>query len=106
MHIRRADNVLRYDKANLSRKEEAVIIPTEVKITQYEDEEFLITILESETSFEARLSHKALAVSELMFELLKENSFCPNMTIELFINIVQANLPRYKEIFVEKYLTD
>ena len=82
------------------------MIPTEVKITQYEDEEFMITILESETCFEAWLSHKALAVSELMFGLPKENSFRSNMTKELFINIVQANLPGYKESFVEKYLTD
>jgi len=90
--------------ANLSRKEIALMMPTDAKITQYEDGQFLIYIIELPTMFEAWIGHKALGVSELVFEVQKVTHGLPYMTTELFLNMVKANLPGYKEDFVEEFL--
>ena len=82
------------------------MMPTDAKITQYEDGQFLIYIIELPTMFEAWIGHKALGVSEYVLGVPKVTHGLPYMTTELFLDMLNANLPRYKENFVEEYLTD
>ena len=76
---------------------------TDTKITRYEDDGFLVDIVETPEEFEAWIGHKSYGVSSLMLGVPKQNPTLPDMTFEMFMDMVNANLAQYKEYYAKEF---
>ena len=76
---------------------------TDTKITRYEDDGFLVDIVETADCYYAWISHESYGVASLMFGVPKKNSTLPDMTFEGFMDMVNANLAQYKDTYTEEY---
>ena len=76
---------------------------TDTKITRFEDDGFLVDIVETADYYYAWISHESYGVSSLMFGAPKKNSTLPDMTFEWFMSMVNAHLDEYKDGYVEEY---
>lgn len=68
-----------------------------VKITRYTSGQFFVDIVEGRKTWEAWLQHNSFGVSELMFGIPKDDA-----DYDLFLEIVEANLPEYKAAYKEE----
>ena len=79
---------------------------TDTKITRYEDGNFWVDIVEKSDEYEAWISHKEYGISTLAFGLPKTNTLYDientNLVHSVFLHIVNANLERYKAIYLEE----
>ena len=77
---------------------------TETKITRYEDDGFLVDIVETADYYYAWISHESYGVSSLMFGVPKKNSTLPDMTFELFMSMVNVHLDMHKYFYAVEYM--
>lgn len=76
---------------------------TDADIVRYADGEFLVDIVDTATMYDAWLSHESYGISDHMFGVPKKSDNCTDMTMALFLEMVQNNLPEYKQNYAEKY---
>ena len=77
------------------------------KITRYEEGNFWIDIVESESEFEAWLQERHCGVSSLMFGFPKEQFTDGEKLVvdnDFFCELVEANLDEYIEDYIEDYM--
>ena len=77
---------------------------TDTKITRFEDDGFLVDIVETPELYEAWISHKSYGVSSHMFGIPKKNPTLPDMTFELFMSMVTVHLDMHKYFYAEEYM--
>ena len=70
-----------------------------VKVTRYTSGKFYVDIVEGRKTWEAWLQHNRYGVSKLMFGIPKCDA-----DYDLFLMIVEANLPEYKSAYKFDYL--
>ena len=76
------------------------------KTTTFADGDFRIDVTEKRDEFEAYLYHKDYAVKDLMFGSPKKNfrfGETIRMTMDMFMELVESNLPDYKENYLEMH---
>ena len=76
---------------------------TTVKTTTYTAGAFCIDIVEKPDEFEAFLYHKGYGIKDLMFGSPKQQHD-GEQTFEMFLELVEANLTDYINIYREEYM--
>ena len=77
----------------------------DISITRYESGDFYIDITETDNTREAWLRHKDCGISELMFSM--EIKQADGITsYGWFLDIVEANLPAYKDSYEKEYIDE
>ena len=80
------------------------------KTTTFESGKWIIDIVEKRDCFEAWLSIKNYCEKSYMFGSAKKqhhvNGTAWTQTFDFFCEIVEANLPEYKKIFLEEHIVE
>ena len=75
-------------------------------ITRYKDGNFWIDIIETPDMYEAMIQHKEYGDASLMFGAPKKQPILPDMTLDVFLDMVERNLDQEKKIYMDQYGED
>ena len=82
---------------------------TNIKTRTFTSGKYRVDIAEKKDLFEAWLYHKDCGIKQLMFGSPKKNSIhgeSVTITFDMFLEMVENNLPEYKETYYDDYMVD
>lgn len=73
---------------------------TNQKITRFEDGDFYIDIVESESDFEAWITEKEYGLSALMFGVPRKQADADDVSFTSFCELIESNLDDHKANYI------
>lgn len=73
---------------------------TNQKITRFEDGDFYIDIVESESDFEAWITKKEYGLSALMFGVPRKQDGADDVSFASFCELIESNLDDHKANYI------
>lgn len=77
---------------------------TDAKITQYQEGDFLLYIVEADDKYEAWLQHRSYGVSSIVIGLDKNRPGLPPLTKETFLNEIAGEISEHSEFYTSEYM--